>query len=336
MEFVKYNSLENSYRIGFIEKIINQGKNRGEFVVQEKVHGSNFSIWFNGTDFKCARKTDFLEEGEMFFNFDKILEKYKKEIKVIFNKINNSKNIDTIAFFGELFGGNYDHKDVKPIKNASKVQKGILYHPDNMFMLFDVKINGAYLNEDELEELVKGTSFYKAKVLFRGTLEECLKQPNEFITNIPKDFGLPDVDGNICEGVVIKPVIPDFLYGGNRVIIKNKNDKWSEKAKAPKRDRKVQTIFSPEVQMQIDNMELFVTENRLRNVLSKIGNVTEKDFGKILGLFNKDVIEDYMKEYDEELNVLVKEDRKKVTNAINNKSANLIRPNFLNIIDGNF
>lgn len=41
--FKKYNSIENTYRQEFLDKIKGHGFWEDEFVVQEKVHGANLS-----------------------------------------------------------------------------------------------------------------------------------------------------------------------------------------------------------------------------------------------------------------------------------------------------
>ena len=48
MQFIKYNSLENHYRDKFIQKVFDEGYGKETFVCTEKVHGANFSFYFNG------------------------------------------------------------------------------------------------------------------------------------------------------------------------------------------------------------------------------------------------------------------------------------------------
>jgi Rnl2 family RNA ligase len=132
---------------------------------------------------------------------------------------------------------------------------------------------------------------------------------------------------------VIRPVNPKFLGCGSRVILKSKNEKFSEKSKEKKPNLKP---LSENLQKIVDDISCYVTENRLRNVLSHIGTVTKKDFGKIMGVFVKDIMDDYMKDFGDTLNTLEKIDRKSVNKLINSMAANLIRSNFLNIVDGVF
>ena len=64
--------------------------------------------------------------------------------------------------------------------------------------------------------------------------------------------------------------------------------------------------------------------------ITNIGIITDKDFGKLLGLFTKDVIDELYK--DEVLNIK-KSDKKLITKQISVICANFIREHFLDIID---
>ncbi len=66
MEFKKYNSIENAYQKVVLEQIIIHGFEKETYVVQEKVHGANFSFFTDGKEVKIAKRTDFIEENEMF------------------------------------------------------------------------------------------------------------------------------------------------------------------------------------------------------------------------------------------------------------------------------
>jgi hypothetical protein len=85
-----------------------------------------------------------------------------------------------------------------------------------------------------------------------------------------------------------------------------------------------------------NEMESLITENRLRNVLSKTGPIGQKEFGKLIQLFSKDILDDFFKDYLEEYNGLEKKEQKQLTRKLSQKSAELIRLNFMNIVDGEF
>jgi Rnl2 family RNA ligase len=141
MDFQKYNSLENHYRTPFINKIEYEGKSGGIWIAHEKIHGSNLSFWYNGTDIKVAKRSGFLGEFEKFNNFQEVLENYKASIISTYQSM-CSKNFitegDTLIIYGEIFGGHLKGYESKP--HTSHVQGGIQYCPDVDFLYFDIKV----------------------------------------------------------------------------------------------------------------------------------------------------------------------------------------------------
>ena len=68
MVFKKYNSIENSYQDDFLSSIVEQGFGDLEYVVQEKVHGTNLSFISNGQTIIYAKRTELILDNEEFFN----------------------------------------------------------------------------------------------------------------------------------------------------------------------------------------------------------------------------------------------------------------------------
>ena len=60
MEFRKYNSIENSYQLDFLNEIREQGFCDQEFVVQEKVHGANICFITDGKQIQSAKRTELI------------------------------------------------------------------------------------------------------------------------------------------------------------------------------------------------------------------------------------------------------------------------------------
>lgn len=125
-----------------------------------------------------------------------------------------------LRLLGEIFGGAYPSKEVPAVKNASVVQRGIWYCPQNDFYAFDLHDGAGYLGYDEATAILKECGFFYAVPLFRGPLAEALKYPNTFITTIPALYKLPALPDNISEGVVIKPVQDKKFSNGSRVVFK--------------------------------------------------------------------------------------------------------------------
>jgi Rnl2 family RNA ligase len=346
MDFKKYSSIENSYRQSVIDEIFARGMDREEWVVTEKVHGSNFSFWMDNVGLRCAKRSGFLTPHENFFGWKTVVEAYDIHLSVLYqvccSMIHDlvreevieltDDNIE-VVLYGELFGGMYNHPEVEPYPNASKVQKGVSYCPWNDFYAFDLKINGAFLAYDLFEEIISATGFHYAKSLFRGPFNQCLKYPNDLPTQLPKKMGLPEIEGNISEGVVLKPAKPLFFPNGSRVLLKNKNEKFREK-KHKKKAPKPEVVLTDE-EMEVINLANDLTnDNRLRNVLSKIGEVNDKMFGKVLGMLCQDIMEDLHKEAEDVFNGWEKDRVKLVNKAISKNTQVFLRERFLDVIDG--
>lgn len=338
MEFKKYNSIENSCQPDFLNEIEKQGFIDQEFVVQEKVHGANLCFITDGKNIISAKRTELISDEEDFYNSKQVQKKYEPKIIHLFSLISAKyENVSQVAVFGELFGGVYPHCDVEKVSGAVFVQKGVYYSPDNDFYAFDILVNKEqYLDTDTMNSLFETVGFLYAKTLFRGLLTDCLQYPNNFQSQISRWLGLPDLQQNICEGVVVRPVQPCFLRNGSRVLIKNKNEKWTENNKYIDKgilksllSQQPETL-SDDAQILCEEIAKYISENRLQNVISKIGTVTQKDYGKLLGLFCKDTLEDFLKSNRTEYEKLEKFESKAINKFLNSRAGNLVA-NYLKI-----
>jgi Rnl2 family RNA ligase len=123
MKFRKYSSIENSTLHSFIEKIEKDGFAEEEFVVQEKVHGSNLSVLTNGKDIRFAKRTEIIDDEESFFRVDLFRNRYEQRILNLFDSLKSEFELETLTVFGEYFGGYYPHKSVPKNKFAKTIQK---------------------------------------------------------------------------------------------------------------------------------------------------------------------------------------------------------------------
>jgi len=336
MEFKKYNSIENSYQDDFLSSIIEQGFGEQEYLVQEKVHGANLSFITDGQQIISAKRTELILDNEDFYNSGLVLEKYKDKVRALYVDLANQFHANTITIFGEVFGGGYPHPAVPKDDKAQLVQRGIYYCPSNEFYVFDIMLdNERYLDTEVANALFEKHKFVYARTLFKGSLSDCLKYPNTFKTTIPGEYNLPELDGNICEGVVIRPAQTSFLKNGSRVIIKNKNEKWAEnnnyidKAILKNLLSSEGEELSEEANSLCEEIFKLITQNRLDNLISKIGEVnSKKDLGKVLGLYNKDVLTDFLKNYQERYNGLEKQESKAVNKFLNKYATELVNDYF--------
>jgi len=283
MEFKKYPEIENSYRIKYIEILKEHDFGDVAYIASEKIHGANFSFWTDGTEVKVASRTQFVDGT--FYKCQEVIDRYEDNVKKLKN--DEYPDAESIAVYGELFGPG--------------IQSGVYYGSKKDFMAFEIRID-----EHQIEKPIRAklllARYRISQVPYVGiyeSLDEALKESNEFNSKVCEMLEDDDVckfeEGeNTCEGIVIQPA-DEALWTGNgaRVMIKNKNEKFAEKTKRKKGDR---TESAPNPFIPI--AEMYVNENRMNAVTSKFGEVTQKDFGKIIGLMNKDVIKDMINDGD--------------------------------------
>jgi Rnl2 family RNA ligase len=333
IQFKKYNSIENTFDKDFMERIFIEEVDKQEFVVQEKVHGANACFVTDGATVSFGKRTGFVEADEKFYDYEELLERYTPKVITLFSLVKETvPEVKTLTVFGEMFGGKYPHPDVKNNNKTMLIQKGVHYCPNHEFYAFDLYVineeTGYYLTLDEANAFFERGGFFYAKTLFRGTLNECLKFPNDAPSMISAWLGLPPMDDNICEGVVIRPVKPTYLHNGSRVLLKSKNARFAEKKAVKKREPKLfaEPSYSEELNSLLPVIEQYITENRLNNVTSKIGHISvPKDTGKLIGLFSKDVLDDFLKEHSGEYAALEKSEQKILNRHANSLATDLIK-----------
>lgn len=335
MEFKKYQSIKNSYRQKFMDELLMEGLDGGQWEVTEKIHGANGSFTYDGEELKFAKRSGFISDDENFYNHHIVVEKYTEKIKDIFHAINLYAGISInpvkyITVYGELFGASYPHPEVQK-KSIKAIQKGVYYSPDVEFLAFDI-----YLGyEDHREEvsrkvfrtICKAVGLPYAIPLFEGTLSECLEYPNHYQTTIPGLLGLPEIENNICEGNVIRPLTPKYTSLSERVILKNKNEKFTEKDKSNKPPKVNKTIkMSESASFLLSEMSSLINENRVHSVLSKFGPVKGSDFGKVMKLLTVDVMQEFIGLHKEAYSQLEKDESKYIQKFLGQNAAKVIRP----------
>ena len=337
MNFKRYGSIDNVSRVKTVDYIIETGNSGGEWVSTLKIHGANYSIWYDENVVRTGKRSGFIK-GNSFYgdnNFD-----YTENVKEMYNFIkNNIPSMKVLSIHGEIYGGIYNHPDVDRVDNATRVQKEVQYRPDNDFIVFDIKVDGIILDHDMVVMICNKFDFRHVPVLARGKFSDLIGMEVKFHDPLAGILGLPEIKENYAEGWVVKPVTPKFFGNGERIILKGKNPDLIENT-----GRKVGKPHKPIYNLTDDANRLlniisgYINENRLRNVISHgdIETITQKDFGKLLGLFCQDIYGDFLKDNGDEFNELDKKDQVCIKKNMNRIAADVIRPNFVNIIDGEF
>jgi len=280
VKFNKYTSTENSYREKYIAILREYGFDNVQWVAHEKIDGANFSFITDGKIVAVASRNE-LSNGD-FYHCQDVIDKYTE--KALYLKQVHFSDAKQIQIYGELFG------------NGVQKQK-VFYSETKDYMAFEIQVDGVVVDADVAVGLLTlvGIPTPPSFGVF-ASLDEALELPNVFISQVYDEL-YPG--GSVCqyelgendaEGLVIKPVKALYTPNGKRVIIKNKNPKFSEKKKKNK--------TPAEPNPWIDIAEQYVTQNRLDAVLSKEGELTPKDFGRVIRLMSNDIIDDMIKDGD--------------------------------------
>lgn len=316
--FHKFSEIENTYQKAYLSKITDYGydKQCDDWLVFEKVDGSNFSFVYDGNTIQHAKRTDIITDPKSFFDYSVVSQKYDDKIRLVFSHLHEIyPNLTCLNLFGELYGGGYPNTP----PTHKPINKNIYYCSHIDFIAFDILVQFSDKKEwmayDEFSPILEKVQLPYLKPLFRGSFQEVLQFPNQFLTTIPKLHGLPDIDQNFAEGVVIKPAKNMHFNNGSRIILKNKIDKFSEKRPRVKSEK--EETLNPKFATISD----YITENRLHAVVSKMGILTEKDFGKLMKEFCGDIIKDFQKDVPD----LTEKEIKEIGKLINKDAQNLVR-----------
>ena len=289
-QFTKFPSLENTYRQKEIDKIIMMDI-KDKWVVTEKVHGANFSFWVykdlesGKIDIKCAKRSGWIEGGEKFFNYQPVLEKYRDSLERLYYHLSGTHGCNEVVVFGELYGGN--------------IQSGMCYQEDQDFIAFDLKCDDIARTKTTSFDILNSFEIPTAPIIgVFDSLEEALMVNESFDSLLIRD-GFSGVDQHKeAEGIVIEPNTPVFEPNGSRIYLKKKTKRFLEKSGKPTIKHKQPTKLSPVVEEVLNRSLPYICENRFNAVTSKIGEVTIKDIGKVMGLMTQDIIVDIEKDLD--------------------------------------
>lgn len=336
MKHKKYNRIEGLWHQKTVQYYRNNGwtDKKIDWCVTEKVHGSNFAFYVNQNEMQFAKRSQILADGENFFQCDRMIKEQGWQIEQLYGAIGKSFNIEEIIVYGELFGGYYPHKEVNNLMHIRRIQKGVWYHPDIRFYAFDLWIKTSnfegFMNYSLATQYFKEVGLFYAKILKRGTFDDCIKYSDEFQTTIPEGLGLPLIEDNICEGIVIKPISAIHDESGDRVILKSKNAKFKEVSgeRGAAKIRKAKGQLSEFAIKVVDLIDVYINENRLRNVLSKFGEFKRSDFNVIYLLFKEDVLEEFNRHHLH-IQELDETDKKGVQKAVGSRCVAIWRPIFL-------
>lgn len=348
MDFKGYNSILNPTEYIVRSVIDNHGDDT--WCAREKIHGTNYSMLTDGTTFVTATRKQMILPTTKFYNHANIDAKYKQNIIDLFNHMKSNGTIgdeQCLVVFGEYAG---------TAPSGRSVQTGIDYGEED-FYVFDIGVRNIiipaqdeseddsdyeishidFVDDDVMQQLCDNFGLNTAPLLMVGKPVDIFKIPFDLQSvvvdyNNKKPINIVTGTDNMAEGFVCKPVKSVRLKNGRRVIFKCKNDKWKEKTH---KQRIVVDEMSESDQSVVDELRNYLTDNRLRNVLSKHGVPKSNEFNVISNALVIDALSDYANEHGE-IDPLSVDDYSRIISVINHDAGNLIRPNWVAIFKGEF
>ena len=148
-----------------------------------------------------------------------------------------------------------------------------------------------------------------SRPLIMGTMEEVFNYKLGFVSTIPALFGLPPIDGNLAEGIVIKPLKDSTLMthkGPKRLIFKQKIEKFSERRALPRPENHLKSTREEETWRGMKGDEIkyeiaaLITDQRVLNAVTKIGQPeTKREWERVKNELVVDVRETLEEENEE-------------------------------------
>ncbi|MGV9772460.1 RNA ligase family protein [Streptosporangium sp. NPDC003464] len=199
----------------------------GTWISTEKIHGAQLVIAYDGREFRVGKRKAWLRGEEAFFGWQLLRAELEQAARAAL-----SLGGTVVRVYGELYGGHYPHAEVAPVPGVSAVQTGVWYSPDLRFALFDVLRHdhpddaGLLLPYTDVAAVAASAGLDVVPLLGRGPRHELDALPLRFPTQVPRRLGLPDIPGNLAEGIVMRPDIS--ATSQQRPIVKMKIEEFDE------------------------------------------------------------------------------------------------------------
>ena len=255
----------------------------------EKVHGTSAHVSYDVTRHE---KLQFFAGGASHVSFVAIFD--QPALLAAFERLGHER----VVVFGEAYGG--------------KMQKmGEVYGKELRFIAFDVKVGDSWLSVRDMDQVATGLGF---EVVPYEEISTELAELDR-VRDMPSEVAVRRGCGNDKprEGVVLRPLIELTKNNGDRIIVKHKQEAFSERATPQK-------VVDPEKLIVLGKAteiaQEWVTEMRLVHVLDKLKVVDIKDTPTVI----KAMIEDVYREASGEI-----VESKEASQAIGKRTAQLFK-----------
>jgi Rnl2 family RNA ligase len=338
--FFAYEKIEEDFKqYAFSEADYRQFK-KTDWVVTEKIHGANFSVYLSAAEIQYANRKALLTKEDDFFHYQTLVDALHSKFRQLFSLIKEQyPAIQTLIVYGELFGGAYPHPQVPKNQAVLPVQTGVYYSPKIEFWVFDLGIilNSqpdfrAYLDFSTMLEFCQLADLQVVEPLLIGKYEAAVNFDISFQSTISAKLGLPALPNNWAEGVVIRPAQTFYLEtpkGKFRPILKRKIKAFSEQKYHEAQKWNYQELQFAEKLAFIENQVAnLATPNRLQNAVSKIGRVKKNDPNKLKQLkelLSEDIMEEFKNLYVADYQGFGKKETQHLAKVIAEAAAQLLK-----------
>lgn len=236
---------------------------RGDWVATEKIHGGQLVLGYDGGTLHVGKRKAWLRPDEAFFGWQLLRDRFQAAAEAAL-----ARGGAAVRIFGELYGGAYPHPDMPAAPGMAPVQTGVWYSPTVRYALFDVLGgDGRFLPYAEVAAVAAAGGLDVVPLLARGSRTSLDAVPVRFPTRVPALLGLPPIDGNLAEGVVLRPDSP--MTPADRPVRKLKIEEFDEQRFSASRKWDPWLHLSPAELREI--AETLVNGPRLASARSKVG-----------------------------------------------------------------
>lgn len=179
----------------------------GPWAALEKIHGAQMMIAIAGGEVRFGKRKAWLAEDEPFFGWQLVRAALTERARAAARTLGAPQ----VVLYGELFGGGYPHPAVPEVPGLQPVQTGVWYAPDLRWAIFDALVaegdedEGELLALRELMEVAGGAGLMTPPVVRAGSRPQVEATPVRAPTRVPAALGLPPIEDNFAEGLVIRP-----------------------------------------------------------------------------------------------------------------------------------
>ena len=176
-----------------------------DWIFTEKIDGTNVRVIWDGNEITLAGRSDNAQLPVFLIHrLNDLFTKGEQREKMleVFPRIEELDGEIEVVFYGEGYG--------------AKIQKGgENYIADGVdFVLFDISINGLYLERENVEGIAKSLGLDIVPIIGHGTLDEAIDLVKKGFNSKWGEF--------LAEGIVARPRVELRTRRGDRIITKVK------------------------------------------------------------------------------------------------------------------